>query len=416
MPSTTTHAGSPTTPQRLDPEALRAPRGRDGLPSRVHPTWVVEQVADGVVWSLCRQTPVIGPAFARDGRTLHEVTFLAEHDGEVLLHLNSFVDRHRDRLEPAILERVPGTDMHHLTLELPTELLASYRLVSADRIERDAGSTHEGWVEIHHAGRPDPRNPDTLPHPRGEQSSLLRMPGAPRHPAWQGVRLGVTPTPYDERELHVDGTRVRLLAPRRPQRLLVLFDDIWHAAMLPEALAMRESMRHDGVAVAIVDPGTNDERWALLPNPERVGAVVRALVPIASASLGIPLPPSQVIASGVSFGGLAAAGLAVHDPDVVGSAVVLSGSFQFRADGTWLQDTDESGDLTQWVAGRELDTRMTLSVGSEEDMLAEHAIRFVDVARAAGATVDATVWAGGHDVAWWRLALLSRLDDLLDQE
>ncbi|WP_402463444.1 enterochelin esterase domain-containing protein [Isoptericola aurantiacus] len=402
-------------------ETTAAPRVGDA-PARVDVGWVAADARRPRFWESLGTTPVVGPAETLDGQQVRPVTFLAQVPAghEALVHVNSLTDRHRTDLEPALLERVPGTDVTHVTYLLPDDLVASYRFVVAPSIDRDAGTTRSGWFGIHEAGRPDPRCPEELFHPHGAASSVLRMPAARSHPAWAAARSttrtgGTAAGPaapggrVARQETRVAGRPVVLLGDVAAPHALVLFDGaMWESAGLRTALAHRDGE----LAVVLVDSGSGQERADLLPHPERVGAFVERVRDRLGATVPALGDPSRVTAAGVSFGGLAAAGLAVTRPDLVGSAVVQSGSFQFRAAEELRRDTDRPGDLLRSLAGRTLRTRLHVQVGAEEDMLAHQARRFVERAREAGADVTFDLWAGGHDFAWWTDALLDGLDRL----
>ncbi|QEO14662.1 DUF3327 domain-containing protein [Agromyces intestinalis] len=400
-----TGARRPTrpAPPRADSEA-RARLLAGEPPEAVSPTW---------------------PAFGRsvvgdDGRMLREVTFVADlpagHEG--MIHLNGITDGHRHDLGPALLERVPGAagsdaPLGVIAYLLPDDLVASYRFASAPHLPRDAGLTHAGWRSIHRLGCPDPRNPRELPNPLGTRSSVLVMPGARVHPAWEAR------TPREPREVRaevvpIDGdTSLTVLRPAGAAdgRVLLLFDgEHWAGAGVREALA-----RHlaPPATVVLVPSGDLARRAALLPHPERVIAHLETeVLPAVAALIGGLPDPSRVVVAGQSYGGLAAASVAALRPDLAATAIVQSGSFHFRADEESRVPAGQVGDLVRRLAEASVSGRFAVQAGTEEAGMLDLARSFADAARAAGGDVTLRAYTGGHDYAWWCTGLFDALDEL----
>ncbi|WP_053385661.1 enterochelin esterase domain-containing protein [Leucobacter japonicus] len=388
------------------------------------------------VWS------AFGERVELNGEAHREVVFVAEAEqagDRVMIHLNGTTDAHRTDIRPAVLDAVPDSSVRVIDYLLPEDLIASYRFVSlpAAELPDDAGATRAGWLRVHDAGAPDPRNPRRLPNPLGRWSSVLIAPGAVEHPAWRPAAMrtaGSEPfSSLEETSLPLGGEfadRVATLLIRPSSddsaaRLLVLFDgENW------ERVGIREALAHSAGAVApsamvLVPSGSLEQRSAVLPHPDRVAdllsAVLAALRTHAAAAdtpriLAVPTP-DRIVVAGQSYGGLAAAAIVALRPDLATTAVVQSGSFHFRASEAPRPPAGETGDLvdqvsklagTNALSGR----RFLVQSGTEETGMTESAAHFAEAARDAGAQIDWRVYAGGHDYAWWRTGLFDALDAL----
>lgn len=339
------------------------------------------------------------------GAGVVDVRFIATNVApgeEVLLHLNTLTDNDRDDFSRWIMRADPVMGEHSITVALPADGAYSYRFVRGTPLDRSAGATRERWRQIHRTGEPDPANPERLQNPLGAQSSVWRGPAAPQAPtgtagaSWRPLSL-----------THADGRsrsvwRLAASAPTRAQ--LVLFDgNLWATDPLAHAFATRLP----AVDVLAIDARSLADRAADLTSLEAAEALLRdALV---HADDGIPL-----IVAGQSFGGLAAATLAIHRPDLVAAAIAQSGSYWHRADAAG-RDVSQTGDLIDHLARTQLssDVRLMVQVGTDEAHLRPASAKLRDVARAAGASVSYTEYRGGHDYAWWHPALFDALEQLL---
>lgn len=378
--------------------------------------------------------PAVGERVKLNGRAYREVAFVAEAeraDDRVMIHLNGTTDAHRTDIRPAVLDAVPGSSVRVIDYLLPEDLIASYRFVSlpAAELPDNVGATRAGWLRVHDAGAPDPRNPRRLPNPLGRWSSVLVAPGAVEHPAWNPVPDRTAR--IDETALVLGGdfadrtaTVFTLAGPQREtdSRVLVLLDgENWQRVGIREALAHPAASSAPNTVV-LVPSGTLEQRSAVLPHPDRVAdllsAVLAALRTHVSSSRGPAMPTAdRTIVAGQSYGGLAAAALVSLRPDLLTTAIVQSGSFHFRAGEEPRPPAGDTGDLvgrvremagTDALAGR----RFVIQSGTEETGMTDSAERFADAAHAAGASIDWRVYSGGHDYAWWRTGLFDALDAL----
>ncbi|WOF22957.1 DUF3327 domain-containing protein [Microbacterium betulae] len=381
------------------------PVNDDGTPIRIVPDALVADARTPGFWERHPTAPVLGEV----GGGLRETSFLwrpTRPGLEAIVHVNSVTDRHREDVTAARFERIDDSDVWHVSYLLPDALVASYRIVEAESIPTDAGRDREGWLRIHHAGTADPLCAETLPNPLGRRSSVLRMPAAPEHPAWREARRARTTA--------APAVRLDTLHPvwaidpaEEPARLLVLFDgERWRGLPLAEALARRAG---PPLAVVLVDSGPG--RAELLPHPERIAALLGEVV-LPAARRRWP-GVSGTIVAGQSYGGLAAASIVALRPDLAGTAVAQSGSFQFRAGEEPRRDATEPGDLTRLLGTRAARGRIHLQAGSEEHDLSAQAETFAAAATRAGIAITGEQRVGGHDYAWWSDALFDGLDRVL---
>lgn len=422
------------SPARTKPSHGRSPASRHDLASRFRtaqptmtddsrrPTIPPPRLETAVIRDLRAGGPLpdhlphVAPS---DVPGMCEVTFAwraenaEQRRGEMMVHINSITDAHRDDIAAARMPWIDGTDVAALGYLLPDDLAASYRIVGMPRIPDHPVRTAEGWREVHAAGRPDPRNGERIPNPLGNVSSVMRLPRSPRHAAEdltaaprRSFRAVDLTLPAD-----VPAPWARLLIPDdRPQRLLILFDgEVWNALPLDAVLA-----RHRGpsTAVAIVGSGPRPNRVSWLPDPvaapSTVEAVVNACRETEVAHLAVP---ERAIVAGQSLGGLAAATVAVHRPDLAARAIAQSGSYWHGApEGT---PRTEGGRIFTAVAATPLpDRRLVIQYGRSEPQLGPLGRRFAEACRAASATVIEREYPGGHDYAWWLTGVMDGLDAL----
>lgn len=348
--------------------------------------------------------PVTGPARVVDGVVMCEVTFAAiepDPEVEVMVHINSLTDKHRANLEPALLRPWPGSHLRTLTYLLPSDGSYGYRLVRGRPIDRQAGASRPGWLQIHAAGEVDPRCPDVLPHPMGRASSVWTGPDAPRTQGWD------EPSTWQERTLTWDDHDRRVwLAPGDDDRWLVLFDGAQWARMglLP---ALRRALP-SVPGVLLIDSVDMARRSLDLPDPERAARLLAAAQQMLRDE-GHQVRADRCIVSGQSFGGLASASIVVDRPDLATTAIAQSASLWYRAG----QDPNHfvDGDLIERVralpAGQS--GRLVVQAGTDERGMAERARHFAEAASRVGFEVDLEIWRGGHDYAWWRHGLVRAL-------
>lgn len=226
-------------------------------------------------------------------------------------------------------------------------------------------------------------------------------------------RLGNTATETDRRRAinildyvinleHVGDIIEKGLAPERIEAPQVL-DTLTRQGRLPPVVA---------VLVPSIDSQT---RARELPG-NRVFADVLAdeLLPQVAAHLGVAPDPARTVLAGASYGGLAAATVALSRPDAFGNALSMSGSF-------WWAPGDADTDGTPWMADQVArrtsppPVRFFLSAGLFESGrrgtagILETSRILRDTLRLRGYDVTWRTYAGGHDYLVWRGALADGL-------
>lgn len=333
------------------------------------------------------------------------------------------------------LERLGDTDVWFKSFRVPDDTRLSYKL--APDVPDLPGSARERRMAILATAQADPLNRAPWPADAPDvfnQESTLELPRAPTQP---GLLPGGAPkgrlSDFPLASAALGNTRTVTLYlppnfdPANPANvLLVLFDANAYLSKVPTPTIL-DNLIADGrlppviaVFVSEIDPAT---RARELPgNPAFADFVAGELLAKVEALTGATIPPSRAIVAGSSFGGLAAATIALRHPERFGNAVALSGSF-------WWHPDDAPADAPEYVAdlvahGPQQKVRFHLSAGLFEGAHADTAgildtsRHLRDVLKAKGYDVSYREYAGGHDYLVWRgaladalLALAPRLSD-----
>ena len=454
----------PHAPQARWRQLVPTPVAQDGGPLRITPAWWPPAPSDADLAAVAASgTPVLGDSYVVDGVDMVEATFLWCDDQQhgaspsVLIHLNTLTDNHRTHIAPALAARVPGTRWWALHVLLPQDALLGYRtVVTRDPLPDNAGVQRESWKRVHALGRPDPFNSDSLHDGFGFVSSMWQGPRATLHPDWGNG----SDAPAEQMllrtqdEHHGYGLRFDLEdevlrdfdEPRDPRRrvtlwrgcrvpqssggwcergLLVLLDgNIWRRNDVVDHLAPR-SCRWD---LLLIDAGSLTMRSRDLTDPRRSRDLLRSCLQAARrairnqrctvgpTSVGTgesPWPAQRIVVAGQSLGGVAAADLVLHCPELATRAVVQSGSF-------WLgsgRRGEGEGELLTWLrrraetrSGRDLKAQLVVQCGVHEGGLRQGARAVSELLAAEGALLEYREERGGHDYAWWRHGLSWGLD------
>ena len=390
------------------------------------------------------------------------VTFLHQsvEATAVILSANSLLD-HRD---PGAMEfeQVPGGDLWALTLRMPADWEASYRITvhAGPGLPpwRLPGADRRAVRLAADAGAPDPLNPALGAGMSGAPQSLLRLPDAPaapwlapatprpataapgatapsvmEPPAMAPSVMGEgTGTTADAREHDSSGSgerfaegrlktltvpdaeggrnrRIWLYLPRQATAAalpLVLLHDgqVWArylnlAASLDAAIATGAL---PPLAVAMIDSFDVPTRSRELSGPTgTVDFVARSLLPLLRAQYRVTADPARTVACGASFGGLAALWQVARFPDLVAGALAQSPSL-------WRYD------LAAPLAGVAGKARIRIQAGIYEDTIHQPGATLAATLAAAGTDVGFRSITGGHDWAWWNPWLVRGLAELLD--
>jgi enterochelin esterase family protein len=335
------------------------------------------------------------------------------------------------------LTRLLDTDMWYLTLQLPSDLRATYQFFPDVPPASAKGTFESPWANY----RPDPFNPkrfalyDKEEDPTGVKltRSVLELPEAPPQP-WTEPQPLVRKGKVQLHQLHSDflgnERRVWVYTPAKytaglgkPYALLVLFDG-WAYARLMPTFTILDNL----VAARVIPPLVTllvDSLDAETRLKELVfhrpfnNFLVTELLPWVLTQYAISTDPARRIIGGSSAGGLAAAYAALEHPDVFGGVLSQSGAFSLLPEG----ETESSWLARQFLEHEKLNLKFHLDVGTLEansyrdlkgrpSALAENR-RMREALRSKGCPVHYTEFRGGHDYISWQGTLAEGLIALL---
>ncbi len=315
------------------------------------------------------------------------------------------------------LERVPGTDIWHITVAVPADIRLGYVFRANDDLIPWALEPNQGrrWAQ----NRPDPFNPrvDSAQNRR----SLLLGPRA-RPDTWSQPQSDVAHGKIEN--LDIDsralGTRRRfgVYTPPVPALaglpLLVVFDGPTYRSTVrvPDILDNLLAAGRIAPVVAVFVNQTN-RMVELAPNPGFTEYVTGELIPFVRARYGLASDAAHTIVMGSSHGGLAADWMAIAHPEVVGNVISQSASLW------WSPASDPEPEYLARLVAKQPKTavRYWLEVGTFEiDRTAGNSPGQVDVNRhfrdvlnAKGYDVAYSEFPGGHEYQSWRVTTPSAL-------
>jgi len=372
-------------------------------------------------------------------------------------YLVTFVWRETEPLENVVLAEwySPGdaadkqmtqlgeSDLWYRTLEMRSDMRGVYSFLTNDslkpvRTDPDFGSRMARMQR-------DPLNPKrVLPEPlRGVaeppwgDASVIELPDAPPLPG-HDIRSDVPKGTVSEQTFtseHLGNERaIWIYTPAgyeelsEPCRLLFHFDgdrclDVHNLpAILDSLIAGKEIPPVIAVMIANVDRNRD------LPcNQAMADALANELIPMLRREYRIASGPESVVAIGQSYGGLAAAWVALRRPDAIGNAYCQSGSFWWLPSERPLAPPTTLGVAPEyaWLPGQVaiwpvVPVRFFMEAGLLEggsewtmpSLLSCHR-HMRDVLIAKGYDVTYREYPGGHDFYVWRGLLPDGLKHLL---
>ncbi|WP_433339984.1 enterochelin esterase [Streptomyces sp. CA-253872] len=373
-----------------------------------------------------RGTPVVGPD--PQGDPGHRAVTFLWRGGPGTRAVQAVPNKLADPRDPraTLMERVPGTDVWHVTLRLGADWQGTYDLLvdEGGGPDQDAPE-YAAWLRTRR--RTDPHNPRTLPRRwGGEPLHWAALPLAPAQDAWSlpcpGAERG-TLSEHLVPSAHLGGTRrVWLYTPAAtgtPDNdltsgipLLVLLDgEHWGPVLGVTGLldGLIAAGRVPPVAALLPDSVDADTRWAELTcRPEYLAFLTEDLIPWAAARLPLTPDPARTVIAGQSLGGLTAAWAALAAPHRFGNVLAQSGSF-------WWPNGPEPEWLTRAIASApHRPVRFRLSFGRQEWVALPAARRLrAALAQAGYADAEYHEFDGGHDYLCWRAELAAGLPRLL---
>ncbi len=386
-----------------------------------------------------RGTPLVEPLADDDQHSL--VTFLwrPERDvGNVVITPGPAVDGWD--AANSQMSRLAGSNLWHRTYRVRNDLRATYYfspddpLADASKMDLDERTAY--FEERAKAVQPDPLNPLTFKlNPSMPPESVVELPDAPLQP-WAKRRPEVPtgrvePSRFDSKMLGNARVVWTYLPPKydpqaAPYPLLVLFDGQMY-------FWMRTQVTLDNMIAAGVIPATIcvmiqqvDRNVELTCNDEFAEWLVLELLPWVQARYEVTSHPAKTAIAGSSYGGLAAAFMALRHPEIFGNVLSQSGSFWWGPGYEQLSDFENKAIEQEWLihqfekAGTR-PLRFYLDIGLLEDAWLPHggpnAVTSVrkmrDVLQAQGHAVHCAEFYGGHQYICWRGTLADGLIALL---
>jgi enterochelin esterase-like enzyme len=391
--------------------------------------WLLGLVLVGALWAgvegpwLAELDERGGPLIEEVGEGRSKVTFVYRGNGtEDHVVLVSGVCP-RDP-EECLMERLGGTDLWMRTELVENDVRTTYRFSpNGSLMPYSAVSLEEFLTEIQEeAGRwrPDPFNGQG-----GASYSVLEMPEAPKQ-KWtrkhEGVARGAIAAHKFESELLGNKRELLVYVPphyseeKRPYPLVILFDGREYDGIIPAQMILDNLIAageiRPCVALLVCNVTAVSRNEELPCNPLFGRFMVEEVMPWMDDHYNVSRHASDVVIGGASFGGLAAAYLALEYPEHFGNVLSQSGAFWWKPMGD-----EEPGWIGRQYEAREvMPLRFYLDVGRLETLrlfggpsMLESNARLREMLEKKGYEVVYSEFNGGHDYICWRGTLADGL-------
>lgn len=327
------------------------------------------------------------------------------------------------------LFRLQNSDVWYRSFVVPNTTRMSYQL-AAD-VPEFAGTSRDRRLAILATAKADPLNHHPWPQDAVDayaQSSILELAEAPAQ-KWIGERghpRGTLQTmSFESRDL---GNRRTITLYRPPgfdpanrnTVLLILFDGKEYLERV-DTPGMLDNMIAEGalppvVAAFVANPDRQARARELPGNALFADVLASDMLARIAAETGLTPDPARTVLAGSSYGGLAAATIALRHPEKFGNVLSLSGSFWWSPEGT---PPERSEHVAAEIARLPRQpVRFFLSAGLFEIAkggtggILETSRHLRDVLEAKGYEATYAEYAGGHDYLVWRGALADGLQAL----
>ncbi len=296
-------------------------------------------------------------------------------------------------------QRLPGTDIWHLTMEIPENSRVEYKI----QVVR---GRHMELIE-------DPLNPNRARDPFGANSVVYGhgyiVPDWTREDpeARQGaLRDIMVPSPSMRRDQPVTVYLPARFRPTRRYPLMIVHDGgdyLQYAALKTVLDNLIHRLEIPEMIVALTYPRERLNEYA--DNPEHARFLTEELIPALDQSFPLLNRPSDRCLMGASFGGVASLSAATRYPGFYGRLLLQSGSFAFTDIGD-----SRRGPLFDPVVTfmndfrarpQKVTERIYMSCGTYESLIYENR-SLVPVLQSAGMTVRYTENRDGHNWENWR--------------
>ncbi len=330
------------------------------------------------------------------------------------------------------LQRLDGSDIWFRSFAVPAGTRLSYQL--AFDVPDLPGSARERRVAILSTARADPLNPHRWPAEAMDdynQDSVLELPAAPPQPfvAASGAPQGTLSHIEMVSRILGNSRDITIYRPpgfdpaRKDIVLLFMFDADQYLEKVPLPRILDTMIARGAVppvvAVFVANPDRAARARELPGNTDFADFMAGELYPRVLAETGIAPPAERTVLAGSSYGGLAAATVALRHPETFGAVLSMSGSFWWSPPGT-------PDDRKEYVAGLVAAApapplRFFLSAGIFETGsggtagILDTSRHLRDVLQARGVPVIYRDYAGGHDYLVWQGAISDGLTALFPQ-
>lgn len=361
-------------------------------------------------------TPLIEPAEGGKDEVL--VTFLWRGGDETksVVAVASLADLATEEgIAAARMSRLPGTDVWYRSRRMRADARFAYAFSVNDPLTPLAQATPEEEEARWAALKPDPLNPRKAGEPL---ASLAELPAAPAQP-WIERRPDVPAGRVEEsqfRSKRLGNERIlRVYTPPgydpkgQPYGLVVFLDGRTYSSDIPGPTILDNLLAAGKipplVAVFVANPSAEARVQEMACHPPFADFLALELIPWVRRGYRVTTEPAHTAIVGSSLGGLAAAFAAFKHPEVFGSVLSLSGSFNWAprddAEPEWL--------ARQLAAGPKLPLRFYLEAGLMENRLRPDGTSLLGsnrhlrtVLRAKGYAVQYREFNGGHSILNWR--------------
>lgn len=270
----------------------------------------------------------------------------------------------------APMERLPGTNLWHVTRQFARDDLLDYMLAVDDPMTPLA-TDRDIVNRVARHWRKDPLNPLQMQTAQ-MNVSVLRMSEARPFPDWTEFRRvprgRLVDHRLDSRELPSSGRHVWVHLPPGYDNtlvypLLIMHDGQWAAGPLQVPAISDTLIKHGRMQptiIAMIQSGTQEERnreYAL--NDRHYAFLLTELLPFLQTQY--PIDSTRVAVAGVAIGGAAAAHAALKNPTVFNRLMLISPPLGKGPDGEKLREL-----VNRFEEAEELPARIFQSVGRYE--------------------------------------------------
>ena len=317
------------------------------------------------------------------------------------------------------LQQLAGSDIWFKSFDVPDATRLSYQL--AFDVPDVPGTARDRRIAILSTAKADPLNRQPWPSKALDaynQDSVLELAGAPPQPwvAEKGNPAGTLKTLSIESAALGNRRDITIYRPpgfdptRTDTILLFVFDADQYLERVPVPRMLDNMIADDAVppvvAIFVANPDRAARARELPANPAFADFMATELYPLVLKEAGITISAARTVLAGSSYGGLAAATVAMRHPEIFGNVLSMSGSFWWSPPGT-------PEDRREYVAGLVAESgllplRFFLAAGLFETGahgtagILDTSRHLRDVLQAKGIPVTYRDYAGGHDYLVWQ--------------